>query len=152
MTPQTRDTITALSSAPGPGGRAVVRLSGPAAAAAAASVFTGPEPLAPSRRCLLQGQVRLPGLAAPLPADLYFWPAPRTYTGQDMAELHTLSCPPLVDLLVAQLLRAGTRAAGPGEFTLRAFLAGKPGLTPAEAVAGGDGARARAGVHKALGG
>jgi tRNA modification GTPase len=151
MTPQTRDTITALSSAPGPGGRAVVRLSGPAAAAAVASVFSAPEPLVPSRRCLLQGEVRLPGVAAPWPADLYFWPAPRTYTGQDMAELHTLSCPPLVDLLVAQLLQAGTRAAGPGEFTLRAFLAGKLDLTRAEAVRGVIEAGSRAELKQALG-
>jgi tRNA modification GTPase len=51
-----------------------------------------------------------------------------------MAELHVLSCPPLVDLLVAQLLRAGCRPAQAGEFTLRAFLSGKLDLTRAEAV------------------
>jgi tRNA modification GTPase len=73
-------------------------------------------------------------VAAPLPADLYVWSAPRSYTGQQLAELHTLSCPPLVDLLVAQLLAVGARAAQPGEFTLRAFLAGKLDLTRAEAV------------------
>jgi tRNA modification GTPase len=48
--------------------------------------------------------------------------------------LHTFASPPLVDLLVAQLLNAGARAAQPGEFTLRAFLAGKLDLTRAEAV------------------
>src|SRR5919201_5104535 len=134
MALHTQDTITALSSAPGPGGRAIVRLSGPAAAQVVASLFTAREPLVPSRRSLVQGEVRLEGVAAPLPADLYFWPAPRSYTGQDMAEIHTLSAPPLVELLVAQLLRAGSRAARPGEFTLRAFLAGKLDLTRAEAV------------------
>ncbi len=71
-----------------------------------------------------------------MPADLYYWPAPKTYTGQDMVELHTISSPPLVDLLVKVCLDAGARAAQPGEFTMRAFLAGKLDLTRAEAVLG----------------
>ncbi|HZT79997.1 MAG TPA: GTPase [Gemmataceae bacterium] len=134
MLPDPQDTIVALSSAPGPGGRAVVRLSGPGALRVAASVFTAPGPILPGARRLYPGQAALPGVAAPLPADLYAWPAPHSYTGQEMAELHTVSCPPLVELLVAQLLAAGARAAGPGEFTQRAFLAGKLDLTRAEAV------------------
>ena len=73
-------------------------------------------------------------MASPLPADLYLLPAPHTYTGQDVVEIHTLSCPPLLELLIAQLLQAGARAARPGEFTMRAFLAGKLDLTRAEAV------------------
>src|SRR5207244_1480525 len=48
--------------------------------------------------------------------------------------LHTISCPPLVELIVASCLGAGARAALPGEFTLRGFLAGKLDLTRAEAV------------------
>jgi tRNA modification GTPase len=83
---------------------------------------------------VLPGHVRLTGVHSPLPADLYFWPTPHTYTGQDLAELHTLSSPPLVERLLADLLAAGARAAMPGEFTLRAFLAGKKDLTQAEAV------------------
>jgi tRNA modification GTPase len=51
-----------------------------------------------------------------------------------VVEIHTLSCPPLLDLLVAELLKAGARSARPGEFTMRAFLAGKLDLTRAEAV------------------
>src|SRR5262249_22951126 len=73
-------------------------------------------------------------LNSPLPADLYYWPAPRSYTGQDVVELHTIGSPPLVDLVIAECLGAGARAAQPGEFTLRAFLAGKLDLTRAEAV------------------
>jgi tRNA modification GTPase len=129
-----QDTIVALSSAAGLGGRAIVRLSGPHAAAVVGSVFTSDSALDPTRRSLRAGSVRLPGLARPLPADVYFWPAPHTYTGQEMVEIHTLSCPPLVDLLVAELLRGGARPAQAGEFTLRAFLAGKLDLTRAEAV------------------
>ena len=134
MLPHPDDTIVALSSAPGPGARAIVRLSGPAAEAVVASVFTPADPSPGSRKRLQPGGLRLPGVAARLPADLYFWPAPRTYTGQDLAELHTISSPPLVDALIAALMNAGARAARPGEFTLRAFLAGKRDLTRAEAV------------------
>jgi tRNA modification GTPase len=129
-----QDTIVALATAPGPGARAIVRLSGPAAGDAVGSVFRCEPPLDRSRRGLTTGLVELPGLASPLPADVYFWPAPNSYTGQDVAEVHTLSSPPLVELLVAELLRAGARAAQPGEFTLRAFLSGKMDLTRAEAV------------------
>lgn len=129
------DTIVALSSAAGPGARAVVRLSGPAAFAVTSSVFV--DSLPPQRRRQhVDGKVRFSGIAPPLPADLYLWPGPRSYTGQDVAELHTLSCPPLLDILIADLLRAGARAAQPGEFTLRAFLAGKLDLPRAEAVLG----------------
>src|SRR5207302_7498755 len=130
--PDLEDTIVALASAAGPGLRAVVRLSGRRAAMVAAAVvpgFTRP----PDRR-LVSGQIRVADVRVPLAADLYFFPAPRSYTGQDVVELHTLSCPPLVERLVAACLDAGARAARPGEFTLRAFLAGKLDLTRAEAV------------------
>src|SRR5437762_3220304 len=91
MLPDPADTIVALSTALGPGARATVRLAGPAAFAVAARVFSGAEPVALDRRRVYSGAVRLPHIAAPLPADLYAWPAPRTYTGQDLVELHTLS-------------------------------------------------------------
>src|SRR5262249_29365840 len=130
------DTIVALSSAPGPGARAVVRLSGPDAFRCVSALFTAAEPVAFNRRRLYPGDVHLPEVPAPLPADLYVFPAPHTYTGQHVAELHTLGCPPLVELLIAGLLGGGARAARAGEFTLRAFLAGKLDLTRAEAVLG----------------
>jgi tRNA modification GTPase len=152
MIPDLEDTIVALSSAPGPGARAIVRLSGPAALRCAATLFI-PLQIADCRFensiCNLQsaicnlsrpryssGHLRLTGLHSLLPADLYFWPPPRTYTGQELVELHTFSSGPVVDVLIASLLDAGARAAQPGEFTLRAFLAGKLDLTRAEAVLG----------------
>ncbi len=129
------DTIAALSTAPGPGGRAIVRLSGPTAARLAAMLGVPIDPGTPAR-LFLSAPLQLPGVAASLPAEVYFWPAPNTYTGQDLVEIHTLSCPPLVELLLAQLYQTGARAAQSGEFTLRAFLAGKLDLTRAEAVLG----------------
>lgn len=134
--PHPDDTIAAVSSAPGPGERAIVRVSGPKARAVVGTVFTASrvgEPAGPSR-ALIPGTVRLSGVHSPLPADLYVFPEPRSYTGQDLCELHTLGSPPLVERLVADLLAAGARPAGPGEFTLRAFLAGKLDLPRAEAV------------------
>jgi tRNA modification GTPase len=129
------DTIVAQSSAVGVGGRSIIRLSGPDALRLASSLFESPEPLLSNQRSLKSGFVRLPRLPS-IPADLYLFPSPRTYTGQHMAELHCLGCAPLAEALIAELLNAGARAAQPGEFTLRAFLAGKLDLTRAEAVLG----------------
>ena len=131
MVPHLDDTIVALSSAAGPGVRAIVRLSGPDAGAVASRVFVGGPP---APRSFATGLLTLSGIAARPPADLYFFRAPNSYTGQDLVEIHTISSPPLVERLVADLLRAGARAARPGEFTMRAFLAGKKDLPQAEAV------------------
>ena len=67
---------------------------------------------------------------------LALWPAPRTYTGQDVAEIHLVGATPLVNLVLAHCLGRGARHAEPGEFTLRAFLSGRIDLTRAEAVLG----------------
>src|SRR5580704_13009433 len=142
-----QDTIVALASAPGPGGRAIVRLSGTDALSIARKLFVGPEPAPGS---LAAGEVRLAEVVPSFPADLYHWSQPRSYTGQDVVELHTLSCPPLVELLVAGCLSAGARAAQPGEFTMRAFLAGKLDLTRAEAVLGVIAATSRDELKQAL--
>jgi tRNA modification GTPase len=126
------DTIVALSTAAGAGARAIVRLSGPGCAKAIRAVFRPADPL-PARNRLSEGAVHLVNLA-PFPATLYFFASPFSYTGQDVAELHLLGCPPIVEALITELLQAGCRSALPGEFTQRAFLAGKLDLTRAEAV------------------
>lgn len=61
--------------------------------------------------------------------------APRSYTGEDLLELHVHGSPAVVRDVLAAMLEAGARLAGPGEFTRRAFLAGKIDLSAAEAVA-----------------
>lgn len=83
-----------------------------------------------------EGIVRLPGLLVPVPAVLYLWPTARSYTRQPLAELHLPGSPPLLDAVLGALCAAGARLAEPGEFTLRAFLAGRLDLTQAEAVLG----------------
>src|SRR2546421_9901454 len=98
MLPDPQDTIVALSSAPGPGARAVVRLSGHGALAVAHQVFSSAEPVEAGKRHLYEGEVRFGDTAGRMPATLYCWPAPRSYTGQDVVELHTFSSPSLIDL------------------------------------------------------
>lgn len=136
--PDPHDTIAAVSSAPGRSARSLVRITGPNTWAVLDAVCPGwrdaPEDR-PARVARVASQARLPGVVSPLPVMLLVWPAPRTYTGQDLAELHTFGCPPLIDALMSQTLQVPqVRLAEPGEFTLRAFLAGKLDLTQAEAL------------------
>lgn len=128
--PHPDDTIVALSSAAGAAARAIVRISGPSTEAVLSAVGAS----LPPPRHFAPVSLRLTDVDSPLPADLYFFRGPHSYTGQDLAELHTIGSPPLVERLIADLLNAGARPAGPGEFTLRAFLAGKLDLPQAEAV------------------
>lgn len=99
---------------------------------------------------MLSGALRLPEVQSTLPADLYYWPRPHSYTGQNVLELHSLAAPPLIELALAHVLNAGARPAQPGEFTMRAFLAGKLDLPRAEAVFGVIEARSRDELKHAL--
>jgi tRNA modification GTPase len=67
-------------------------------------------------------------------AQLYLFPAPNSYTGEDVAEIHTYTNSVVTEALVGGLLDKGLRMAGPGEFTARAYLNGKLDLVQAEAV------------------
>jgi tRNA modification GTPase len=132
------DTIVAVASPPGGSARGIVRLSGPEVAGQVQEVFHPEQPIRlaeVTRPSAIPGTIRL-GSSRPLPCDLYFWPTTRSYTGQPVAEIHTLGSLPLLEALVAALVAAGARLAQPGEFTLRAFLAGRIDLTQAEAVLG----------------
>jgi tRNA modification GTPase len=71
---------------------------------------------------------------ATLDAVIYGFPAPHSYTGQNIAELHLEAPPVVVEAVLSQILRQ-CRQARPGEFTLRAYLSGRMDLTQAEAVA-----------------
>jgi tRNA modification GTPase len=85
-----------------------------------------------------------------IPADLYCWPTSRSYTRQPVVEVHTLGSPPILSAVATALTTAGARLAEPGEFTLRAFLAGRLDLTQAEAVLGVIDARGRMPLDAAL--
>jgi tRNA modification GTPase len=71
-----------------------------------------------------------------IPLSVFYWPNHRSYTGEPSAELHLLGAPVLLDQVQTQILESGARLAKPGEFTLRAFLAGRMDLTQCEAVLG----------------
>ncbi|MEO6811375.1 MAG: GTPase [Isosphaeraceae bacterium] len=133
-----QDTIAATASPPGSGLRGLVRLSGPSAWEIALVGFTPdrPEEPSPRRPTWLDGRLAVEGLRPLLPASIALWPGPRTYTGQPLAEVHTVGSPPLLNLVLAGCLTRGARHAEPGEFTLRAFLSGRIDLTRAEAVLG----------------
>lgn len=146
---QLDDTIAALASAPGVGGRGIVRVSGGDVRRVLEQHFTprdGERWTKVTRSERHVGEWRLavdvPWDDAPfqnglrLPAEVALWPTKRSYTGQPLAELHLIGSPPLLEALLTQLCRSGCRAARPGEFTLRAFLAGRLDLLQAEAVLG----------------
>ncbi len=134
--PDLDDTIVALSSAAGPGGRAIVRLSGRRAADIAQALCADFDKARREPGHFFKGKLRLPAFQTPIVADIYHFVAPHTYTGQDVVEIHLLSSMAIVEVTIAECLSAGARAAQAGEFTLRAFLAGKLDLTRAEAVLG----------------
>ncbi len=129
-------TIVAIASPPGGAARGIVRVSGPGALACAVACFEAADgqELAPRGPTVFAGYALASELR--LPCDLWLWPTSRSYTGQPTAEFHTLGSPPLLEALLAALCQAGARLAGPGEYTLRAFLAGRLDLTQAEAVLG----------------
>jgi len=85
-----------------------------------------------------------------LECDLFLWPDDRSYTRAPLAELHTFGSPPLLEALLAALCSAGARLAERGEFTLRAFIAGRIDLTQAEAVLGVIDARGQDEFNTAL--
>jgi tRNA modification GTPase len=133
------DTIAAQASAPGGGARAILRLSGPASVASLETLFRdarGQPFRERSTSRVVPGEMLLEDDRPGLPCDLYYWPPGSGYTGQRAVELHTFGCPPLVEHFLERLFRVGVRSAQPGEFTLRAFLAGRLDLTQAEAVLG----------------
>lgn len=82
------------------------------------------------------GRVSIAELGVELSSFVYLWPTRRSYTGQPLVELHLPGSQMLVDAVLAALFRTGVRPAQPGEFTLRAFLAGRLDLAQAEAVLG----------------
>ena len=136
---QLDDTIGALASATGPAARGVIRISGPAALSCLASWF---EPVdvvrwksARQAGCHAGGLL-FDGLRSPLEVTVFAWPNTRSYTGQPIVEIHAAGSPPLLEAILARAFAAGVRPAHPGEFTLRAFLAGRIDFLQAEAVLG----------------
>ncbi len=86
----------------------------------------------------------------PLVVDAMIWPGRQSYTGAPTVEIHTYGSLPVLEAVVGTLVQAGAKPAGPGEFTMRAFLAGRLDLTQAEAVLGVIDARSQTQLDAAL--
>ncbi len=161
--PPTGDTIAAVATAPGTGAVGIVRVSGPAAYAVADRLFRPHRGPPPSRR--RAGRVVFGSIVDARHQDelvdealLLTFRAPHSYTGQDVVEFQTHGGPAVLRSVLDLCLHAGARMAGPGEYTLRAFLGGRIDLAQAESVlalveAQSDGARRNAalGLSRALG-
>jgi tRNA modification GTPase len=132
-------TIAACASGPGRSLRAIVRLSGPDAINVLHALIDAPPaaPAAPAHGELARVVLR-PGVAAAgaLPCLAAVYEGPRSFTGEDSAELLIPGNPALVERVLAAVLRLpGTRAALPGEFSARAYLSGKLTIEQAEGIA-----------------
>jgi len=141
-----RDTIAAMATPPGRGGIGIVRISGPGARAIAERVAGG----VPQPRVATHGAFRgQAGEQLDEGVALYF-PAPHSYTGEDVLELQGHGGPVVMQELLDACVAAGARLAEPGEFTRRAFLEGKLDLAQAEAVADLIDAASREAARSAL--
>jgi tRNA modification GTPase len=132
MTDPSTASIFALASAPGKSGVAVFRISGAKAGAALEALTSAAMP-APRRlvRAMLRddrGEIIDDGLAV-------WFPAPHSFTGEDVVELHLHGGRAVANALGDALVARGLRPAEPGEFSRRAFLAGKLDLSRAEGIA-----------------
>src|SRR5512140_3226944 len=153
MSFSTTDTIVAVATPPGRGGIGVVRVSGPAAQAVAQALVTHPGPLQPRHATFTRVRQEPGAIEAgatnrvPVMSGLSrtsseaidqivatFFPAPHSYTGEDVVELSAHGSPVVLQAIVNAAVVAGARPAEPGEFTLRAYLNGRIDLTQAEAV------------------
>ncbi len=129
------DTIAAISTPPGRGGIGIVRLSGSEATSIAAQLVLLRQPLEHARARLADVLDSPEGGAERIDEAVVTWfAAPNSYTAEDLVEIAAHGSPVVLELLLRRALDLGARLAEPGEFTERAFLAGKLDLTQAEAV------------------
>ena len=138
------DTIAAIATPPGEGGIAIVRISGARAGEFLRAAFR------PAHKGEMKhGQMRYGTLTDPAGAPIdevmaVFFRAPRSYTREDVAEIHLHGGSMCARAAMERLLSLGARAAEPGEFTYRAFMNGRVDLSEAEAIMGLIGARSQA--------
>ncbi|MGE0144882.1 MAG: tRNA modification GTPase [Planctomycetota bacterium] len=118
-----------MASPPGPAARGILRISGPAAFAAVGARLGAP--IERERRAF---DAVIDVLGFPVAVLVLTMPGPRSFTGEDVVELHLPGSPLLLEL-VGQALGAKVRLAHPGEFSRRAFDNGKLDLARAEAIA-----------------
>ena len=142
------DTIAAIATAQGRSGIAVIRISGPNATEYIEKLAPGSnlKPRNATLRTLLDPQTS----EAIDNVILTYFKAPHSYTGEDVVEISTHGSPVILRQILDCLLALGARAAGPGEFTLRAVATGKIDLTQAEAIRDLINAQTKASARLAL--
>jgi tRNA modification GTPase len=126
-----QDTIAAIATPPGNGGVGIIRISGTLVTEIAKQLLN--KSLIP-RHALFSSFIDGDGSVIDSGISLYF-PAPASYTGEDILELQGHGGSVVLDMLLRRVISLGARLANPGEFTERAFLNNKLDLTQAEAVA-----------------
>jgi tRNA modification GTPase len=148
------DTICAIATPPGEGGIGIIRLSGEKAIDIASAVFVGSGGRTVrdyKTHTLHHGELRAPDTGERIDEVLVaVMKAPRSYTCEDVVELHCHGGPLGLRLGLEALIRSGARLAEPGEFTKRAFLNGRLDLAQAEAVIDLIRARSQTGLRVAL--
>src|SRR6185503_3623653 len=127
-------TIAAIATPPGPARRGIVRLSGPRAAELVRATLRDEAPRFDPALPRLLARGRFDDGRGLQPVLLLWMRAPRSFTREDVAELHLPGAEPLLACALRRLLELGARAARPGEFTRRAFLNGRLDLSRAEGV------------------
>jgi len=153
-----RSTIVAIASSTAPAVRGIVRIAGEDAMAVLMAMLmhdsgaTLPATIATlvsarraeslallqsaKRPCRIDITLDLGETLGLVAAVVLVWPTSQSYTGLPSVEIHTFGAAPILEAIVESAVRAGARPAGPGEFTMRAFLAGRLDLPQAEAVLG----------------
>ncbi|GAB6165827.1 tRNA uridine-5-carboxymethylaminomethyl(34) synthesis GTPase MnmE [Thermostilla marina] len=146
MTYTVDDTIAAISSARGSAGRGLIRICGPRAWEIVRQLYAQSDhnaradapccALPPEHPRVWPAVDIVAGELGPVPCHVFYWPQGRSYTGDQTVELHTCGSPVILGSLLEAVFRAGARPAERGEFTFRAFRAGRIDLPQAEAVLG----------------
>ena len=130
----TDDTIAAVSTPHAPGGvvaRTIIRISGADTAAAIDDIFRPEGPV--NKPGITEGAITIAD-SIEVTAFVYWFLPPRSYTAQELIEIHLYAAPPVIERILEKIYTVA-RPAEPGEFTLRAYLNGRLGLAQAEAVA-----------------
>ncbi len=140
------DTIAAIATAAGVSARAIIRIAGPGVADCLSEIFepecaSGPDATADlliqtQAASVFPGHLLFDASAPQLPCQVYYWPDERSFTKSPLAEIHLPGSQALAEAALDLVCGHGVRLAAGGEFTLRAFLAGRIDLTEAEAVLG----------------
>lgn len=160
MSAADREIIVALATPPGSGALAIIRISGKGCRTWFAPLFAGRPGIAGMKSARYYGRLVEPqaetGLAAGAPLReldeviVHTYCAPHSFTGEDMVEINCHGGMVVVQRILERLLRHGARLAQPGEFSRRAFLAGRLDLLQAEAIADLIAARSSRGADLSL--